>query len=243
MSPVEKLEDLEGNCNTNSVGEPEDRIFFHLFGSKSIQKVLLSEKVREAIRESCDVPKEYKNSASKTIDCLKSSTKSFGSSWSIYDYKNYGCYWMFDKIGFIKTASLSNTEITHYSKILQGTSSDLRRKSEGLVATKESNDQNFFSYKFPNLINKCYQAKNIYDYKNYGCYWRFDKIGFIKTASLANIGIIHYCKILQGTPFNFNWLKESPVLWFFHHSIGVSYLLNLLTGRQVTLLIFNHTIL
>nr|XP_050868804.1 uncharacterized protein LOC127072418 [Vespula vulgaris] len=165
MSPIEKLEDLEGNCNTNSVGEPEDRIFFHLFGSKSIQKVLLSEKVREAIRESCDVPKEYKNSASKTIDCLKSSTKSFGSSWSIYDYKNYGCY------------------------------------------------------------------------------WRFDKIGFIKTASLANIGIIHYCKILQGTPFNFNWLKESPVLWFFHHSIGVSYLLNLLTGRQVTLLIFNHTIL
>ncbi|KAL2734650.1 LOW QUALITY PROTEIN: U4/U6 small nuclear ribonucleoprotein Prp31 [Vespula maculifrons] len=448
MSPVEELEDLEGNCNTNSVGEPEDRIFFspvwfqiysksfyfklyallisfyyRIAPARELAKfldfrlyfiaVLLSEKVREAIRESCDVPKEYKNSASKTIDCLKSNTKSFGSSWSIYDYKNYGCYWMFDKIGFIKTASLGNTEITHYSKILQGTSSDLRRKSERIVAAKGSSAARIYashkkikvapeslyfiavlsseevreaiceSSDVPKEYKNCAfktvdclksstksfgSSWSIYDYKNYGyksnistlcirCYWMFDKIGFIKTASLgnteithyskilqgtssdlrrkseglvatkgssaaridsshkmlsseevreaicesndvpkeykncafktvdclksstksfgsswsiydyknygnqtflryvfdkigfiktaslANTGIIHYCKILQGTPFNFNWLKESPVLWFFHHSIGVSYLLNLLTGRQVTSLIFNHTIL
>nr|KAF7387710.1 hypothetical protein H0235_018432 [Vespula pensylvanica] len=96
--------------------------------------VLSSEEVREAICESSDVPEKYKNYASKIVDCLESSTKSFGSSWSIYDYKNYG----FGKIGFIKTASLANAEIIHYSKIHRGTSSDLRRKSEGLVAAKGS---------------------------------------------------------------------------------------------------------
>ncbi|KAF7379252.1 hypothetical protein HZH68_017097 [Vespula germanica] len=239
MSPVEELEELEDNCNTNSVGEPEDRIFFHLFGSKSIQKVLSSEKLREAICESCNVPKEYKNSASKTIDCLKSSTKSFGSNWSIYDYKNYGYYWRFDKIGFIKTASLANTEIIYYSKILQGTSSDLRRKSEGLVAAKGSSAARIDAShkkikvapvkelaKFPDFSlyfiavlssekvreairessdvpkeyrNCAFKTVDCLKNSTKSCYWRFDKIGFTKTVSLANTEIIHYSKIRQGT--------------------------------------------